>query len=77
MVTIDMVNGHATVIVHVEAPKNMWWIEGARVMCFSPAVDSHVPLDPVVALRMYRRFSGVVLEDDGPAFVMCDYRRNS
>ena len=70
MVSIDKVNGQDTVIVHVEAPKNMWWVEGARVMCFSPAIDSQVLIDPVIALRMYRRFSSVVFEDDGPAFVM-------
>ena len=70
MVSTPLVRGHRAVVVQVEAPKNMWWLDSARVTCFSPAAGCAAIVDPVVALDMYRVHSVVPLTDDGPAFVM-------
>ena len=48
----------------------MWWLDSAKITCFSTSVDGEAIIDPVVALEIYRKFSVILLADDGPAFVM-------
>ena len=62
------VGGRLAVCIRISQPKNLWWIQFAAVTCFCPGPSFR--LSPVVALRMYRRFSSVRLSDNGPAFVL-------
>lgn len=62
------VGGRLAICIRISQPKNLWWIQFAAVTCFCPGPSFR--LSPVVALRMYRRYSSVHLSDSGPAFVL-------
>ena len=51
----------------------MWWLKSAKVLCAIPTEGSALPILPWVMLVLYREFAssaGVILSDNGPAFVM-------
>jgi hypothetical protein len=63
----------AAVVVHIERPKNLWWVPKVAVRCAVFKVGSILPMNPADMLMQYRAMApkeGVRLSDGGAAFVL-------
>ena len=72
-VVVQGTGDSAAVVVHIERPKNLWWVPKVAVRCAGFKAESMLPMNPGMMLLQYRALAlkaGVRLSDGGAAFVL-------